>query len=125
MGMHDKVTQIGLDVRITELFTNHPDHDCFGSLPGAGPKIAPRLLGELGNDRTVFQSHESLQLYVAKISTIPLYKRENISPGVRGRGGKARSPQRSATPDASIKCSKRLSFSRGGREIADGEREGI
>jgi len=26
---------------ITELFNQHPDHDCFGSLPGAGEKIAP------------------------------------------------------------------------------------
>jgi transposase len=49
--------------RITELFNNHPDRDCFGSLPGAGPKIAPRLLGELGNDRARFDSHESLQAY--------------------------------------------------------------
>ena len=30
--------------RIQELFGNHPDHDLFGSLPGAGPKLAPRLL---------------------------------------------------------------------------------
>ena len=49
--------------RITELFANHPDRDCFGSLPGAGPKIAPRLLSELGNDRARFDSHESLQAY--------------------------------------------------------------
>ena len=49
--------------RITELFNNHPDHDCFGSLPGAGPKIAPRLLSELGNDRARFDSHQALQLY--------------------------------------------------------------
>jgi transposase len=49
--------------RITELFNNHPDHDCFGSLPGAGAKIAPRLLSELGNDRARFDSHEALQAY--------------------------------------------------------------
>ena len=30
--------------RIEELFSRHPDHDLFGSLPGAGPKLAPRLL---------------------------------------------------------------------------------
>ena len=50
-------------VRITELFNIHPDRDCFGSLPGAGPKIAPRLLSELGNDRARFDSHEALQAY--------------------------------------------------------------
>ena len=32
---------------IEKLFAQHPDHDLFGSLPGAGPKIAPRLLGEI------------------------------------------------------------------------------
>ena len=33
-------------VEIEKLFAQHPDHHLFGSLPGAGPKIAPRLLGE-------------------------------------------------------------------------------
>jgi Transposase len=37
--------------RIEALFARHPDHDLFGSLPGAGPKIAPRLLSEIGDDR--------------------------------------------------------------------------
>ena len=40
--------------RIEELFQSHPDHDLFGSLPGAGPKIAPRLLSEIGDDRDRF-----------------------------------------------------------------------
>jgi transposase len=35
-------------------FARHPDHDLFGSLPGAGPKIAPRLLSEIGDDRQRF-----------------------------------------------------------------------
>jgi len=48
---------------ITELFNQHPDHDCFGSLPGAGEKIAPRLLAELGSDRRVFDSPQALQCY--------------------------------------------------------------
>lgn len=48
---------------IEALFGQHPDHDIFGSLPGVGPKIAPRLLGELGNDPSRFQSAESLQCY--------------------------------------------------------------
>jgi transposase len=49
--------------RINVLFGKHPDHDLFGSLPGAGEKIAPRLLAELGADRTVFEDHESLQCF--------------------------------------------------------------
>ena len=40
--------------RIEELFARHPDHDLFGSLPGAGPKLAPRLLSEIGDDRERF-----------------------------------------------------------------------
>jgi len=49
--------------RIGKLFRDHPDHDCFGSLPGAGPKIAPRLLSELGGNRDVFRSAGALQNY--------------------------------------------------------------
>jgi transposase len=55
--------------RIGELFKNHPDRDCFGSLPGAGEKLAPRLLAELGSDRARFESHQSLQMYAG---TAPL-----------------------------------------------------
>jgi transposase len=47
--------QLGLyRQRIEELFGRHPDHDRFGSLPGAGPKLAPRLLAEIGDDRARF-----------------------------------------------------------------------
>jgi transposase len=49
--------------RIEELFAQHPDHDLFGSLPGAGPKLAPRLLAELGAIREVFDDAEALQCY--------------------------------------------------------------
>jgi transposase len=49
--------------RIEEAFAKHPDHDTFDSLPGAGPKLAPRLLGELGANRPVFPSAEDLQCY--------------------------------------------------------------
>jgi transposase len=48
---------------IEALFAQHPDHDLFGSLPGAGPKIGPRLVGELGNDPGRFETHQSLQCY--------------------------------------------------------------
>ena len=49
--------------RIEELFASHPDHHLFGSLPGAGPTLAPRLLGELGQDRSRFDSPQSLQCF--------------------------------------------------------------
>jgi transposase len=57
--------------RINELFARHPDHDLFGSLPGAGEKLAPRLLSELGDDRTRFAQVENMQCYVG---TAPLTK---------------------------------------------------
>lgn len=46
---------------IEKLFAEHPDSDLFGSLPGAGPKLAPRLLGEIGADRTRFEDPTGLQ----------------------------------------------------------------
>jgi transposase len=49
---------------IRRLFKEHPDHDLFGSLPGAGEKLAPRLLSEMGSDRSVFESAQALQCYV-------------------------------------------------------------
>jgi len=49
--------------RIEMLFAQHPDHELFASLPGAGPKLAPRLLSELGEDRERFQDAESVQCY--------------------------------------------------------------
>jgi transposase len=49
--------------QIEKLFDDHPDHDLFGSLPGAGPKLAPRLLAEIGADRSVFASANGLQCY--------------------------------------------------------------
>jgi len=53
----------GYRAKISELFTQHPDHDLFGSLPGVGEKIGPRLLTELGDDRTRFDSAEGLQCF--------------------------------------------------------------
>jgi transposase len=48
---------------IEKLFASHPDHDLFGSLPGAGPKLAPRLLSELGDDRALFPDADTLRCY--------------------------------------------------------------
>jgi transposase len=47
--------------QIERLFAEHPDHDLFGSLPGAGPKLAPRLLSELGSDRSLLADAQALQ----------------------------------------------------------------
>ncbi len=49
--------------QIEKLFAQHPDHDLFGSLPGAGRKLAPRLLAEIGNNRERFDSPEALQCH--------------------------------------------------------------
>jgi transposase len=47
--------QLGLYRKhIEALFGRHPDHELFGSLPGAGPKLGPRLLSEIGDDRDRF-----------------------------------------------------------------------
>jgi transposase len=47
--------------RIEALFASHPDGGMFGSLPGAGPKLAPRLLGEIGSDRALYEDPQGLQ----------------------------------------------------------------
>jgi transposase len=49
--------------RIEALFASHDDQAIFASLPGAGPKLAPRLLGEMGSDRDRFADAESVQCY--------------------------------------------------------------
>jgi transposase len=47
--------------QIEELFQKHPDHDLFGSLPGAKKVLAPRLLGAVGSDPERYGSQEVLQ----------------------------------------------------------------
>jgi transposase len=46
---------------IEELFANHPDQDVFGSLPGVGDKLGPRLASEMGQDRRRFEDHQAFQ----------------------------------------------------------------
>ena len=55
--------------RIAATFALHPDHELFGSLPGAGKKLAPRLLAQMGANRAEFASAESLQCFAG---TAPL-----------------------------------------------------
>lgn len=50
--------------QINKLFKEHPDHDVFGSLPGAKEVLAPRLLAALGSDPERYGTHESLQCVV-------------------------------------------------------------
>ena len=47
--------------QIEALFRDHPDHDLFGSLPGAKKMLAPRLLAAVGADPGRYGSHEVLQ----------------------------------------------------------------
>jgi transposase len=47
--------------QIEALFQKHPDHDLFGSLPGAKKVLAPRLLGAIGNDPDRYGTHGVLQ----------------------------------------------------------------
>ena len=47
--------------RIEELFASHPDSGLFGSLPGAGPKLAPRLLSEVGSNLALHDDAQGLQ----------------------------------------------------------------
>jgi len=39
----------------------HEDHEIFTSLPRAGKRLAPRLLAEIGDDRTRYENASSLQ----------------------------------------------------------------
>jgi len=46
---------------IDELFAKHPDADIFTSLPGAGTKLAPRLLSDVGSQRDRYESALAVQ----------------------------------------------------------------
>src|SRR5207253_726341 len=49
------------DKEISTLFLIQKDHDLFASLPRAGERLAPRLLAEIGEDRSRYQDASSLQ----------------------------------------------------------------
>ena len=57
--------------RIEQLFGDHPDAAVFRSLPGAGRKLAPRLLSHFGTQRARFESARPLQ---ALSGTAPVTK---------------------------------------------------
>jgi transposase len=49
------------DKEITQLFLSHEDNEVFMSLPRAGKRLAPRLLAEIGDDPSRYESAASLQ----------------------------------------------------------------
>jgi transposase len=49
------------DKEIEQLFLSHEDHEVFRSLPGAGKRLAPRLLAEIGDKPTRYETAASLQ----------------------------------------------------------------
>ena len=49
--------------QIEALFKDHPDHDLFGSLPGAKKVLAPRLLAAIGTDPERYGTHQVLQSF--------------------------------------------------------------
>ena len=52
-----------LDSELEKLFAQHPDHDLFASLPGAGEALAPRLVTAFGSDRSRYDSAQDLQKF--------------------------------------------------------------
>jgi transposase len=58
------------DKEITELFLTHSDSQIFASLPGAGKRLAPRLLAEWGDDRHRYAAANSIQA-LAGTSPVP------------------------------------------------------
>jgi transposase len=49
------------DKEIERIFLSHEDNAVFSSLPGAGKRLAPRLLAEVGDDPSRYESAASLQ----------------------------------------------------------------
>lgn len=49
------------DEEIERLFLSHEDNEVFNSLPGAGKRLAPRLLAEIGDDPSRYENAASLQ----------------------------------------------------------------
>lgn len=49
------------DKKIQAVFAEHPDHQVFANLPGAGPTFAPRLLSSIGTRRDEYSAATNLQ----------------------------------------------------------------
>jgi len=69
MKVQTLVTQIPLlteaieryDQKVAALFERHDDSTLFGSFPGAGPALAPRLLAAFGSNRARFEFASEVQ----------------------------------------------------------------
>ena len=68
--------------RIEKLYGDQPDSGIFSSLPGAGPKLAPRLLAQFGTDRQRFDSSADLELLSG---TVPVLNQSGKSRRVHMR----------------------------------------
>ena len=55
--------------QIQAAFKDHPDHDLFGSLPGAKKVLAPRLLAAIGSDCDRYGDHNVLQCFAGTAPT--------------------------------------------------------
>ena len=53
--------QSGFEERAAPAFSQHPDHEIFASLPGAGQLLAPSLLAKFCDDRERFPEPSSVQ----------------------------------------------------------------
>lgn len=49
------------DKEVEQLFLSHPDSELWASLPGAGSRLAPRLLAEIGDERSRYSQPTNLQ----------------------------------------------------------------
>ncbi len=70
------------DQEIGRLFRLHPDQAIFASLPGAGKRLAPRLLAEWGEDRGRYADAASV---AALAGTAPVLFQSGVYRGVRRR----------------------------------------
>lgn len=61
---------VAYDKEIAALFLTHTDSPLFTSLPGAGKRLAPRLLAEWGEDRQRYANASSIQA-LAGTSPVP------------------------------------------------------
>ncbi len=52
-----------LDIEIRRLYKQQPDSTIFDSFPGAGPKLAPRLLVAFGTNRDRYRTAAEVQMY--------------------------------------------------------------
>jgi Transposase IS116/IS110/IS902 family len=78
--LHEQIA--GYDAAIHALYRQHEDHALFASLPGTGPRLAPRLLAEWGDDRTRYTTAASVQ---ALAGTAPVVFQRGLDRGVRRR----------------------------------------